>query len=234
MNHIIRILKSARELWGYYVAISLFTIVLSLLTLMQPLLSGWAIDEMRKGSSASVKYVAILAIIIFVLDLAQTVFGNISGYLGDQMSAKLNKILSVRYYEHLLSLPQRFFDTELSGKLINRLNRSVVQIANFMQMMSNNFLQFIFSTVFSLVVVAIYSWEVAIMLFMLYPIYVYMTFKSSSTWQKYQSQKNKNYDIASGRFAEAIGQVKVVKSFFARKTRIEVFHSTYPKRCQYK
>lgn len=223
MKHIFRILRSARELWGYYAAISVFTVLLSLLTLLQPLFTGWVIDELRKGNAASVKYVAFLAVLIFVLDVSQTVFSNIGGYLGDQMSAKLNKILSIRYYEHLLSLPQRFFDTELSGKIINRLNRSVVQIASFMQMMSNNFLQFIFSTIFSLIVVAIYSWQVALMLFALYPIYVFMTFRSSGIWQKYQSEKNLNYDIASGRFAEAIGQVKVVKSFLQEPGEIKFF-----------
>ncbi len=224
MNHIFKILRSAKELWRYYLAISIFTILLSLMGLLQPLLSGWAIDEIRKGTDASVKYVAILATLIFVMDLLGTLFSNVGGYLGDQMSAKLNKSLCSRYYEHLLSLPQRYFDTELSGKIINRLSRSITQITNFMQMMSNNFLQFIFSTIFALFVVAIYSWQVALMLFALYPIYVWMTFRSSSKWQKYQTKKNLHTDIASGRFAEAIGQVKVVKSFIQEKAEIAFFN----------
>ncbi len=224
MRHIFRILRSAKELWRYYVAISVFTILMSLMGLLQPLLSGWAIDEIRKGSGSSVKYVAILATLIFVTDLLSTIFSNIGGYLGDQMSAKLNKSLSSRYYEHLLSLPQRYFDTELSGKIINRLNRSITQITNFMQMMSNNFLQFIFSTIFALVVVAVYSWQVALMLFALYPIYVWMTFRSSSTWQEFQTKKNLHTDIASGRFAEAIAQVKVVKSFIQEKSELAFFN----------
>lgn len=223
MRDIIRILRSAGELKRYYIFISVFTVFLSLLTLLQPLLSGWAIDEIRHGTEANVRYVALLAVGIFLLDLSQTLFSNISGYLGDQMSARLNKILSHRYYEHLMSLPQRYFDTELSGKVINRLNRSIVQITNFMQMMSNNFLQFIFTTVFSLAVVAYYSPEVALMLFALYPIYIWMTFRSSSTWQKYQKKKNLHTDIASGRFAEAIGQVKVVKSFIQEKRELKFF-----------
>lgn len=223
MRDIIRILRSASELKRYYIFISIFTVLLSLLTLLQPLLSGWAIDEIRLGTEANVRYVALLAVGIFLLDLSQTLFSNIGGYMGDQMSARLNKILSHRYYEHLLSLPQRYFDTELSGKVINRLNRSIVQITNFMQMMSNNFLQFIFTTVFSLVVVAYYSPEVALMLFALYPIYIWMTFRSSSTWQKYQKKKNLHTDIASGRFAEAIGQVKVVKSFIQEKRELKFF-----------
>ncbi len=223
MKSIFRILKSARELWHYYVIISVFTVLLSLMTLLLPLLSGWAIDEIRKGTGASVRYVALLAIGIFALDLGQNLFGNVSGYLGDQMSTRLNAILRTRYYEHIMSLPQRYFDTELTGKIINRLNRSIVQITSFMQMMSNNFLQFIFSTIFSLIAVAYYSWQVALMLFVLYPVYILMTYRSSSTWQDYQMKKNLHEDIATGRFAEAIGQIKVVKSFLQEKRELKIF-----------
>ncbi len=223
MQHIIRILKTGRVLWRSYLLISLFTTLLSLATIITPLLSGWAIDEIRKGTNANVKYAAVLAIGIFLLDFMQTIVSNINGYIGDQVSVRLNKILSDRYFAHLLTLPQSYFDTELSGKIINRLNRSISQITNFIQMMSNNFLQFLFSTVMSLVVVTLYSWEVALMLFALYPIFTYMTIRTSSTWQKYQQEKNTHSDIASGRFAEAIGQVKVVKSFIQEKRELKFF-----------
>jgi ATP-binding cassette subfamily B protein len=194
------------------------------MTLLQPIITGWVVDEMRKGSGASVRYVVWLAVSLFVLDLGANLLSNISGYLGDQMAAKLNRILSRRYYEHLLTLPQKYFDTELSGKIINRLNRSIYQVTNFMNMLSNNYLQFIFTTVFSLVVVAIYSWQVALMLLALYPIYIWMTFHTSNRWQQYQAEKNLHNDIASGRFAEAIGQIKVVKSFFQEKRELRFFN----------
>ncbi|MEO8863302.1 MAG: ABC transporter ATP-binding protein [Candidatus Saccharimonadales bacterium] len=223
MKHIFKILRSTKSLWRYYAAISVLTILLSLMNLLQPLLSGWAIDEIRKGHDARMTYIAILVSIILLTDVLANIFSNVGGYLGDQMSIKLNKILSKRYYEHLLSLPQRYFDTELSGKIINRLNRSIVQITNFMQMLSNNFLQFIFSTVFALVIVSIYSWQVALMLFSLYPIYIWMTFRSSGKWRSYQTQKNLHTDIASGRFAESINQVKVVKSYIQEKRELKFF-----------
>lgn len=223
MRHIFRILASARSLWRYYVVISVFTILVSLMTLLLPLFSGWAIDEISKGTAANVNRAALLALGIFLLDLFQNLFSNLSGYLGDQMTTKLNAILRNRYYEHVMTLPQKYFDTELSGKIINRLSRSIVQITNFMHMMSNNFLQFIFTTVFSLVVVAIYSWQVALMLLALYPIYVFMTYRSSGTWQAYQQEKNRHEDIALGRFTEAISQVKVVKSFVQQARELKNF-----------
>ena len=195
--------------------------------LLLPLFSGWAIDEIRKGSHASVRYVVVLAVGIFLVDLLSNLLNNINGYLGDQMSTKLNKTLAHRYFEHLLSLPQRYFDTELTGKIVNRLNRSISQITDFMQMMSNNFLQFMFGTVFALLIVAHYSWPVALMLLSLYPIYVWLTFRSSNTWQTYQAKKNQHLDIASGRFTEAVQQIKAVKSFIQEKRELKFFDKNY-------
>ena len=224
MKDIWKIITFSKSLWRYYLAISIFTVFLSLITLLLPLISGWAIDEMQKGTSANIKYMVMLAGAILVIEVLSTIGNNISGYWGDQLAIKLNKLLSSKYYQHLLQLPQSYFDKELSGKIINRLNRSINQITNFMQMMSNSFLQFIFSTVFALAIVAYYSWQVALLLGTLYPIYIFLTLKTSNKWQNYQKQKNLNADIASGRFAEAISQIKVVKSFIQEKYELSLFN----------
>jgi ATP-binding cassette subfamily B protein len=223
MKEILRILRVGNSLWPSYLLVSIITVFISLLTILQPLLSGWAIDEIGKGTAADVRYAALLAIGIFLLDLGQNLFSNWGGFVGDQIAVKLNKLLSERYYAHLMQLPQKYFDKELSGKIISRLNRSIVQIVNFIQMMTNNFLQFIFSTIFSLIIVFTISWQVGLMLFILYPIFVWMTVRSSSNWQRYQIKKNENIDIASGRFAEAISQVKVVKSYRQEKRELGFF-----------
>jgi ATP-binding cassette, subfamily B, bacterial len=223
MKHIWRILRFTGSLWRYYVSIGTLTVLISAVMLLLPYLSGAAIDEIRKGTQGSVSRVVLLAFLIFLMDLAANIINNVTGYLGDQLAVKLNRILSNRYYEHLLDLPQRYFDTELTGKIINRLNRSITQLSNFVNMFSNNFLQFIFGTIFALVVVAFYSWPVAIMLFSLYPIYIYLTVRTSDKWQKYQGQKNNHIDIASGRFAEAISQVKVVKSYIQERRELKFF-----------
>lgn len=227
MRHIFRILRFSSDLWRYYAAISVFTVLLAVMGLLQPFITGRVIDELRLGTEASVNFVLVMAGLIFLLDFATTIFSNIGGYIGDQMQARLIKILSERYYQHILTLPQRYFDEELSGKIINRLNRSITQIANFMQMMSNNFLQFIFGTVLALGVIAFYSWPVALLLFALYPIFILMTIRTSNKWQKYQAEKNEHSDTASGRFAEAVGQVKVVKSFNQEQREINFLRKHY-------
>jgi ATP-binding cassette subfamily B protein len=227
MKSIWRIITYTKQLWRYYAAVSGVSILVAIVGLMIPLLSGRAIDAIKIGAQGNVTKVVWLAIGIFLLDVTSTFLSNIGGYLGDQMSSRLSKILSTNYYEHLLSLPQSYFDTELSGKIINRLNRSIGQITNFMQMWSNNFLQFIFSTIFALGIIAYFSWPIALLLFSLYPIYIFMTIKTSGQWQKYQAKVNHNLDVANGRFAESIGQIKVVKSFIQEEHELGFFKKYY-------
>jgi ATP-binding cassette subfamily B protein len=224
MKYIFRILRFTKELKGYYIVISILSILVAAVGLAYPLLSGWAVDEIRFGTDANIKKLVFIVTLIFLSDLVSNILSNINGYIGDQMSAKLYKSLGLRYYQHLLSLPQSYFDQDMTGKIINRLNRSIVQISNFMQMWSNNFLQFIFSTVLALAIVAYYSWPVALLLFALYPIFILMTVKASGTWQRYQKKINHNSDIASGRFAESISQVKVVKSYIQEQRELSFFN----------
>lgn len=232
MKELVRIVKYTGSLWRYYVVISFFTIFLAGMSQLQPLFTKGAIDQITKAfghGNANVKLVALFAILIFITDVAQTFFSNIGGYFGDMMSIKLQRLFSLRYYEHLLSLPQYYFDTELTGKIVNRMNRGIGQIGDFMQMLSNNFLQFVFSTIFSLIIVALYSWPVALMLFALFPIFILFTTKSSKKWQKFQKIINHELDVASGRFNETIGQVRVVKSFIQEKRELRFFRNRYSK-----
>lgn len=230
MKEIWRIIRFTKNLRKYYAIISVSTILLAVMSQLQPIFTKIAIDEVTKiigGGTANVTVVAWMAAAIFLTDAAQTLLSNYSGYWGDVMSARLQKHLSERYYEHLLSLPQRYFDQELSGKIINRMNRGISQISTFMQVLSNNFLQFLFSTILSLAVVAYYSWQVALMLLTLYPIFIYLTTRTSSKWQAYQKTINNEQDVASGRFAESIGQVRVVKSFLQEARELTFFKQRF-------
>ena len=229
MKNIWRIVRFTSQLWPFYAAISGFTVLLALMGVLQPLLTGWAIDQLRLGTHANLRYLIIIAIGIFLLDFFSNIFANVSGYIGDQLNARLSYYLSHRYYEHLLSLQQQFYDTELTGKIINRLNRSITQITNFFQFITNNFLQLIFTTIFTLTVAFHYSWQVGLLLASLYPIYILLTIRSSPKWQVYQTQKNINLDIANGRFAEVINQVKVVKTYLQEKRELLLFDSHYKK-----
>ncbi len=83
--------------------------------------------------------------------------------------------------------------------------------------------------VFTLVVVAYYSWEVAILLFIIYPLFLWLTGITSKQWQAQQHEKNLHTDIASGRFAEAVSQIRVVKSFNQEQRELRHLKHHYQK-----
>jgi len=226
MRQIWRIVRFTRVLWRYYGIVSIFAVLVAAMSQAWPLLTKGAIDQFSKIAAhghANMTLIVIFAVALFLTDVGQTILSNIGGYYGDMLSIKLQRFMSRRYYEHVLSLPQKYFDTELSGKIINRMNRGISQVANYIQIVSNNFLQFIFSTVLTLVIVWHYSWQVALMLFALYPIFIWLTTRTSTKWQKYQKEINEDLDVASGRFAEGIGQIRVVKSFLQEARELRFF-----------
>ena len=216
MKSIFRILKFTSELKWYYIIIAVCSIAFSLLSQTLPILTKGIIDEVLKvqqGLNVDMTKVMILAGLVFAQDFASTLISNFGGYFGDITGAKMSKLLGERYYQHMLKMPQEYFDEELTGTITARLNRSVVELVNFATFFSNAFMSFIFTTIFALAFTFYYSWQVGLLLFALYPMFIWMTMRSSATWMSYQTQKNENQDIAFGRFAESIGQVKVIKSF---------------------
>src|SRR5690606_2044736 len=84
-----------------------------------------------QGGNADVTGAIWLAVLLFVFDGANTYIRNWGGYLGDVMAARLKSQLSTRYFEHLLKLPQGYYDGELTGTIINRLNRAINEVTNF-------------------------------------------------------------------------------------------------------
>lgn len=232
MKVLLKVLGYARNLWPYYAGITLFSLLMAITALATPFIIKSATDlvvaALQTGNK-DVQGALYLALALLAVDVANTFFSNWGGYLGDVMSAKLKKQLSERYYAHLLKLPQGYYDTELTGTIINRLNRTIFEVTQFMNMFANSFFQMVMTTILTLIIVLYYSWELALLLFIVYPLFMYLTTLTSKKWQKYQEQKNLQTDIASGRFAEVVSQMRVVKSFIQEQLEYRHFERRYEK-----
>jgi len=223
MKSLGKIFTFASSLWRYYVVIAFLTIILSVMQLLMPVLTGQMIDVLQDSTSSDLRQIVILILLLFAMDASSGLINNFNGYLGDRMGAKLHKILAGRYFEHLTTLPQSYFDQELSGKIIGRLNRGTQQISQFVNMFANNFLQFVITTILALALTVRYSWLVALELALLYPIFIAMTVMTTNKWQKWQGERNHALDTAAGRFAESIAGIKVVKSFIQEPRELKYF-----------
>lgn len=226
MKSLLTLFSYAKNLWPYYVGAIIFSVLVAITGLATPFFVKEATDlvaSMLQGGDATVQAALWIAIGLLIADILNSLFTNIGGYIGDVMGERLKKQLSEKYYKHLLQLPQSYYDTELTGTIINRLNRSIVETTQFIQMFVNNFFQMYLTTLIILVIVAVYSVWLALLLLLLYPTFLYLTAKTSKKWVTYQDAKNKDHDIATGRFAEVVAQVRVVKAFLREPREIALF-----------
>ncbi len=229
MSSLVRIVRFTRSLAPLYTAVILCSVLTSATALAVPFLIGRATDTVAgalNGSTATgtaVRAVVLLAAAVLVAELLSTVISNVGGWFGDVMSNRMRTILSVRYYEKLLHLPQRWFDGEITGTIVARLNRSITEITNFAKTMSNSFASMLITTVAVLAISAWYAWPLALLLLIVFPVYVWLTSLTSVKWQRLEGEKNEQVDIASGRFAEVVGQIRVVKSFVRERGELGDF-----------
>ena len=222
MKYLISIFTSVKHLWRYYTLVIVLGIITAALGLAVPFLMAAVTDTLVSGSG-SVTVIIWLAVALLAADVLSTLVSNWAGYLGDVMSARLRETLSNRYYEHLLSLPQNYYDSELTGTIINRLNRTISEVTQFINMFANNFFSMYLTLIVSLVILFVYSWKLALLMTIMYPVFMFITTKTSAKWQKLQKQKNLETDIASGRFAEVVSQIRVVKSFVNERPEFKIF-----------
>jgi len=230
VRSIIRVLRSTQELWRHYVGIILCSVAVTATGLLTPFIIKAATDHVvaaTQGEATGVATVVWLAAALLAADLANTLLSNIGGYLGDTMAARLRATLSARYFAKLLSLPQRYFDDELTGAVINRLSRSITEVTGFLNMFANSFFQMLLTVVAVLAVTGFYSLPMALLLAAIYPIFMWLTTKTSTRWQALETQKNRELDIAGGRFAEVISQIRVVKSFVQERRELAAFTRRY-------
>ncbi|MDK8799629.1 ABC transporter ATP-binding protein [Corynebacterium coyleae] len=232
MQSLMRVVRSASALWPFYIAVVVVSSIVAGLGLISPFLIREATDTIIAALGDepvpdATRTVVWLAIALFVAEASASMLHNVSGYLGDVMVARIRQILSTRCFAKLLALPQRYYDNQVTGTIIARLDRSIANVTQFIQSFTNNFLPMLLQVVAILGITAYYYWPLTVLLALLFPLYTWLTALTSKRWQVFEQEKNANIDEGNGRFAEVVGQVKVTKSYGAEVRELEKFGRHY-------
>lgn len=229
MREIMRILASAPKLLPSYLGIVAGAVLVAATSLASPFIISAAtdliVDSVAGDASPQLIDVIWLAVGLLLATMISTVVGNWSGYLGDTTAARLRSHLAGQYFAHLMRLPQSWFDSERTGTIISRLNRSITEITRFLNVFANNLFPMLLTLFAALGITAYYYWPLAVLLILIYPAFAWLTALTSKRWQRLEGKINLDVDDAQGRFAEVIGQVKVTKSFTAEERELGRFNA---------
>jgi ATP-binding cassette subfamily B protein len=232
VKEIFRLFSYAKGLNRYVLIVGIASGVLALLSMATPFIIKLATDDIVAvvgGRDLNQWYLLGLVGILAIVSVIGALLSDWSGYIGDMLAVRLRRQLSQRYYEHLLKLPQTYYDEAVTGKVINRLNRAIADVTRFINIFSNNFLQMLLVIVIAVAIMAWYSPWIALVILLQIPAYIAITAHTSKKWQRYEKKINEHFDIASGRFAEVVSQIRLVKSFGSGPRELTSFGSRYKK-----
>ncbi len=215
MQNIWRIIKISKPLHNIAAIIGLLILASSFLELLPPIISKYIVDEILsqiQNHSGNLGKLISLIVLSFVLSFIGVIITTASDRLGDHFAGKLRQFLTEKFYDKVLTLPQSYFDGEISGKIVNQLNRAIQSIQNFINGSTNFMLPTFLQSIFTIVVLAYYSLPIALFITILFPIYLSLSYYSTKRWGEKEVEKNKFEDLNRGRITEVIGNIKLVKS----------------------
>jgi len=216
MKNILKIIRISRPLYKFVIILSALILFSSALELVAPILSKFIVDDIVSQISSdkgNLNRLILLIAISFASAFLALVTTTISNRLGDHFAGRLRKFLTEKFYDKVLTLPQSYFDSGLSGKVVNQLNRGILSIQDFMNTSSNFILPAVLQSIFTIVVLAYYSIPIAMFVLALFPIYIALSYYSTIKWGKEEMAKNKIEDVTRGRIQEVILNMPLVKSF---------------------
>lgn len=220
MKNIVKIIQLARPLYRLLVLLAGLIVGGALLELLAPLLSKFIVDEIVlqvQGGDGNITKLALLITGVFVASLCSLLFTVFSERLGDHVTGELRKYLTEKFYHKVLTLPQTYFDSEVSGKIINQLSRGIMSIQGFISTMTNFLLPMFLQSIFTLFVLAYFNVYIALCTFILFPIYIFISYLSTKKWGVEEVKKNAIEDVTRGRIREVISNIALVKSFNTQK-----------------
>ncbi len=219
MKNIGKIIRLSKPLYRLTLALSLLVLLMSVLQQAQPFLFKFIVDNIQKQiteQKGDLKTVSLLMLAVLGVNLVVTLLNAVNMRFGDYINSRLRRYLTEKFYAHIFTLPQKYFDSEISGKILNQLIRGIQSIQDFMGMLTNFVLPSVFQSVFTIGILLYYNRLIGFLALAIFPAYIYISHYSTKKWGEKEVAKNRLEDVARGRISEVIGNIRLVRGFMAQ------------------
>ena len=147
----------------------------------------------------------IIIILRLLLSFFQTIFILKTGQ-------KIDATLILGYYQHLLKLPQTFFDNMRTGEIISRIG-DAVKIRVFVNDVSINFILNIFILIVSFTLMFTFFWKLALIMLIVVPLYALIYYISNRFNRKVQRKVMERAADLEAQLVESLNSAGTIKRF---------------------
>lgn len=198
-----------------FIACILITIQ-AILQQATPVTMKFVVDELSKqinNSTGNYQRLTQLFGLILGINLVVVILNTVNQRLGDYIASRLGRFLTEVFYKKIFTLPQSYFDGEVSGKIVNQLVRGINSIRDFVNGATNFIMPAILQTIFGVSVLMYFDRTIGLLALSVFPIYIAISNYSTTRWGKIQEEKNIHEDASRGRIQEVIGNIRLVKTY---------------------
>ncbi len=160
----------------------------------------------------NIRLLNLMSVVMIVILVFQVIINYFKTLLGLRTGQMIDTRLILGYYKHLLQLPQRFFDTMRVGEIISRVN-DAVKIRLFINDIALNMLVNTLIIGFSVAIMFLYYWKLAIIMLAILPIYGLIYWISNRINKKWQRKLMENSAELETQLVESINAAGTLKRF---------------------
>ncbi|MGX5851671.1 peptidase domain-containing ABC transporter [Mesorhizobium sp. PL10] len=176
----------------------------------------------------------LMSVAMLLILVTQILMNFLRNRLILQTGQKIDVHLILGYYTHIVSLPQKFFDSMRLGEIVSRMN-DAVKIRSLLNDVSITMFVDAIVIVFSFGLMFIYSWKIALVAATSIPLYLLVYWTINRLNRKHQRTIMEDAADLEVQLVELLGAVSTIKtsgieSFanFKVETRfIKMLHSVY-------
>ena len=197
------------------IEVLLASLVLQLLNLAQPLVMQQIFDKVIGQQNLDTLYT--LGFILLLVSLFQGLIGAVRTYLFADTTNRIDITLGAEVIQHLLRLPQRYFDRRPVGELQTRL----AELGNIRNFLTGSLLTLALDAVFSVIYIAVmlvYSGVLTAVTLGVIPLFLALTFVASPAIKAQLRKAAEKNASTQSLLVEALSGVQTIKAQNAENT----------------
>ena len=185
-------------------------LIFSVLGLSTSLFVGRIVDHVIPGGNLNLLNLLGLAMILIIL--IRLLLGFFQSLFILKTGQRIDASLILGYYQHLLKLPQSFFDNMRTGEIISRIG-DAVKIRVFINDVSINLVLNVFILIVSFILMFSFFWKLAIIMMVVIPFYTLIYIVSDRLNRKVQRRVMENAADLEAQLVESLNSAGTIKRF---------------------
>ncbi|HEX5436752.1 MAG TPA: peptidase domain-containing ABC transporter [Gemmatimonadaceae bacterium] len=154
----------------------------------------------------------LMSVVMIAFLVLRCYIGSLKSLITLHTGQRIDAVLILGYYQHLLQLPQRFFDTMRVGEIISRVN-DAVKIRAFINDVALELAVNVLVVVLSFALMCLYSWRLALVVAGLVPAYGLVYWLINRLNRANQRQLMERGAELESQLVESLNGVATIKRF---------------------